>query len=499
MMRLRRRLAGAALAALLLVGAAGCTTNPATGEREFTPFLSPAQERQAGEQQHPAVLAQFGGAYEDPELQAYVERIGQRLAEVSELPEQDFTFTVLNTDVINALALPGGYVYVTRGLVALADSEAELAGVLGHEIGHVTARHAAQRTTRSVFGQLGQAALTVLGGVLAGQAGAELGSAVGGVGGSAYAQSYSRDQEFEADDLGVRYLVRAGYDPAAMAGFLRTMNRQSELERQLAGGGGGEDPGLSWFASHPRTLDRVERVVAEVEEAMAGEQGRVGREEFLEAIDGLVFGEDPAQGLLRGRTFIHPELRFAFEAPEGFRLQNLPQAVIGQGPGGRVMIFDAAPVAPGRGVEAYLARDWARGASPRQVQTFEVNGMEAAGALVDVQIGGRPAVALLVAIRHGADRVYRFVFASQGGIGRGELAAYNAAIGSFRRLGAEEAAEIRPRRIEIVTVRPGETVEALARRMAVDELPRERFLVLNNLEPGDELEPGRRVKIVTEG
>ncbi len=490
----KRRLAAAALAALLVLGGAGgCTTNPATGERQFTPFLSPTQERQVGEQQHPIVLAQFGGVYEDPELQAYVDRIGQSLTGVSETPELDFTFTVLNSDIVNAFALPGGYVYITRGLVALADSEAELAGVLGHEIGHVTARHAAQRTTRSVVSELGRAALTILGGVFAGQTGAELGSAVGGVGGLAYVQSYSREQEFEADQLGVRYLVRAGYDPAAMASFLRTLHRQSDLERRLAGGG--PEPGLGWFASHPRTLDRVERAVADAEQVMAGE-GRVGREPFFETIDGILYGEDPAQGLVRGRAFLHPELRFAFEAPDGFRLRNLPQAVLGRAAGGQAMIFDAARVPERQAMAAYLTRDWAQGGRLRQVQSFEVNGMAAAGGLAEVRIGDRPAEALLVAIRHGGDRVYRFAFASQGGIGRQELRAYNATINSFRRLGAEEAARIRPRRIDVVTVRPGQTVEDFVRRMAVDELPREQFLVLNNLEPGEELRAGRRVKIV---
>ena len=176
-----------------------------------------APDRQA---QHPQVLLQFGGAYDDPELQAYVTRTGRQLVAVSELPKEEFTFTVLDSDVINAFALPGGYVYITRGLLALADDEAELAGVMAHEIGHVTARHSAQRYSRGALAQGGVAIGTILAGVLGGGAAAQLAQQAGGAGAQAYLAGYSRDQEFQADELGVRYLARGGYDPAAMSSFL---------------------------------------------------------------------------------------------------------------------------------------------------------------------------------------------------------------------------------------------------------------------------------------
>ena len=256
---------------------------------------------------------------------------------------------------------------------------------------------------------------------------------------------------------------------------------------------------MGWFASHPRTLDRVERAVAEAEEAMARE-GRVGREAYLERVEGIIYGEDPAQGFVRGRTFVHPELRFAFEAPRGFRLINTPQAVLGQGPGGQIMVFDAAAVSPTQSLRAYLARGWTGRAPVTNIKTFQVDGMEAVGGLAPVQVNGRRIEALLVAIRYDGDRVYRFVFADpRGGLDLQDVRLWDATVDSFRRLGAREAAEFRPHRIEVVTVRPGETVEDLARRMAVDELAREQFLVLNNLQPGEELEPGQRVKLVVEG
>ena len=220
--------------ALALPSACARVVNPATGQTEFT-AMSPAQEQEIGEEQHPQVLMQFGGPYDDAELQSYVSRIGDELAAVSELPELDFTFTVLNSEVINAFALPGGYVYITRGLLALADNEAELAGVMAHEIGHVTARHSAQRYSRGVLAQGGLAIGTVLAGVLGGGAAADLVQQAGGLGAQAYLAGYSRDQEFQADELGVRYMARAGYDPTAMSSFLEKLERNDQLMRRLSG------------------------------------------------------------------------------------------------------------------------------------------------------------------------------------------------------------------------------------------------------------------------
>ena len=261
------------------------------------------------------------------------------MAASSDQPDAEFTFTLLDSEVPNAFALPGGYVYITRGLLALAETEAEMAGVLGHEIGHVTARHTAQRQTQAtgagVLATLGTIAAAVLGGEVAGQ----LAQQATGVGAQAYLASYSRDQEFQADDLGVGYMTAAGYDPDAMATFLEKLAAESALDREIAGGDG--DPAESWFATHPRTLDRVQRTADEAKASTNG-GGRAGREEYLARIDGLIYGEDPRQGLVRGRQFVHPDLGFAFEAPPGFGLQNTPQAVLARDRAGRLMIFTGA-------------------------------------------------------------------------------------------------------------------------------------------------------------
>ena len=483
-------------AALALPAACARVVNPATGQTEFT-AMSQAQELQIGQEQHPQVLMQFGGAYEDPELQAYVTRIGERLAAVSELPELDFTFTVLNSEVINAFALPGGYVYITRGLLALADNEAELAGVMAHEIGHVTARHSAQRYSRGVLAQGGLAIGTIVAGVLGGGAAADLVQQAGGLGAQAYLAGYSRDQEFQADELGVRYLARAGYDPTAMSSFLDKLERNDQLMRRLAGRDGA-DPASSWFATHPRTPDRVLRAAEQASAAIAGD-GRIARDEYLDRIDGMIYGEDPSQGLVRGRTFVHPDLRFAFDVPQGYRTVNTPAAVIGQGQNS-LMKFDAVRVPEDRDVGAYLARDWAQELGAGRlgnVAQSQVNGMPAASAVAPGQLDdGRPVTVALAALRAGDERVYRFMFLSPGRMSSAQADAYQATVNSFRRLSADEAAAIDARRLQVVTVEPGQDVEDFARRMAVDALPQEQFLLLNGLDPGDSLAPGQQVKLV---
>ena len=499
MMRAKRLLAATLLVpSLALAPACSRVENPATGEAEYT-TLSPEQERQIGEQEHPRILQQFGGAHPDEELQSYIEQIGDRIAAQSDLPETEFTFTVLNSEVPNAFALPGGYVYVTRGLLALAETEAEVAGVLGHEIGHVTARHTAQRQTRAtgagLLATLGTLGAAIFGGEVAGR----LAQEVAGVGAQAYLASYSRDQEYQADDLGVGYMTAAGYDPQAMASFLEKLDAQSQLERP-----GGTDPAESWFATHPRTLDRVQRAAADAK-AATGEELRVGRADYLARIDGLIYGEDPSQGMVRGRRFVHPELGFAFEAPQGFRLRNTPQAVLGQDEAGRLMIFTGADLAGGSPADYVAApglQQLARAlrvevSRPRNVESFEVDGLPAASASAAVRQDGREADVGLAAIEAG-ETDYQFIFVSPGQMSGAEARAYQATVDSFERLSAQQAAAFAPQRIAVVPVEAGASAEALARRMAVDEAPLRRFEILNALALRDGLAAGEQVKLIVE-
>jgi len=484
-----------------LVVTSACTqvVNPATGKSEFT-ALSPEKEKALGKDQHPKILQQFGGEYNDPALRAYVNEIGERLQVVSELPDLDFTFTLLNSDVVNAFALPGGYVYISRGLMALAENEAEVAGVMAHEIGHVTARHSAQRYSRGVLAQGGVTVGAVLAGVFGGGALAKSVQDLGGTGAQAYLAGYSRDQEFQSDELGVRYLTRAGYDPIAMSTFLEKLGAQSDLARKLAGKEDAPDPSTSMFATHPRTPERVQRAA---EKAAAAEvtASRIGREAYLQKIDGMVYGDDPSQGFVRGQEFVHPTLGFAFEAPRGFRLQNTPSAVVGADQAGNGLRFDAAALRSAS-IRDYMTREWAEELKIQnlsQINSFEVDGLSAVSAGTTGKTNdGKEVDVGLAAIRVSDNQVYRFMFVSPGGASNAEARAAQNTVESFRRLSSSEAGDYRPKRIRVVTASSSDSAASFARKMAVDDLPDLQFAILNGLQPGENPSSGELVKLITE-
>ena len=450
--------------------------------------LSAADEKRIGREHHPKILEQFGGAYGDPALARYVDGIGQFLAAASDAPRIGYTFTILDSPIVNAFALPGGYVYVTRGLLALADSEAEVAGVLAHEIAHVTARHGAKRQTKGTLAGLG---LTVLGAVAENRAVVDLGR----VGAHAVLSAYSRKEEHEADEIGVTYLGRAGFDPGAMSSFLAKLKWQSEVE--AAAHGRSARPGLDFFATHPRTRDRVERAVAAARRKTVADPIR-GRNVYLSKIDGMIFGDAPEQGFVRGRRFVHPVIGFEFEVPPRFRLLNAERSVTGFGPDGARMHFDLQRIAPGRSLDRYLRDAWAPRARLTGLERFTVNGMRAVTALARGS-GGRGNVRL-AAIRFGRDTVARFLFAPSGPPGSGIDRRYRTATHSFRRLRAGEAGSVRPWRVAIHEVGPGDTVRSLVdhRFAAGVDAPYRTFRLLNGLRRG-EPRAGDRVKLIVEG
>ncbi len=493
------RSAIAGVAALLIAGCAA-PGGPSADEPRTVAARS-ASEQRTGDQAHPQILAQFGGEVSDRALRDYVDGIGRRLAAASEQPDAKWTFTVLDSPVVNAFALPGGYVYVTRGLIALANDEAELAGVIGHEIGHVTAAHSAGRQERAGIAQIGILGATILGAV-AGLSGDAL-NAIGQIGstiGQGYVASYSRAQEFEADRLGVRYIARAGYDPLAQADFLANMQAETTLQARLAGGAYNPNR-VDFFSTHPATAERVREAVAAAGVAAPADERRRGRQRFFAAIDGMIYGDSPAQGFVEGRRFSHPELRFTFTAPEGFRIQNSAAQITMAGPNGAGIVF-SGDERQGQDAEGYIARIWAPGIARQtrtgQLQNFQrgrIGGLEAASALLPAETQQGVRILRLTAIRDG-NRIWRFMGVQPQGQDRLGLVMDQAAA-SFAKLSQREAAALTPLRIAIHEVRAGETPASLARRMAFDDDREARFRVLNGLGPRQEgLRTGRKVKLV---
>jgi len=468
---------------------AACETAPGTGRTIFTGGMSAADESRLGYQEHQKILPQFGGAYADPALTGYVASIGNLLTRTSETPDTKFTFTVLDTPIVNAFALPGGYVYITRGLLALADNEAEVAGVLAHEIGHVTARHSAER-----YGQTMAANVLGLGlELLLGHGPAtDIYGAVAGVA----LRSYSREQEYESDLLGVRYMARAGYDPGAMASFLGRLQAHSRFESELRGGPGKSDQ-FEILQTHPRTADRIARAIQEAGARTVADP-MTARELYLDKIDGLLYGDNPKQGLVRGRRFLHPELHFAFEVPQGFRLFNGARRVTARGPEGAIVAFEKAEGAVRGPMTAYLTRDWAKGVALDEVESLTVNGMAAATGHTQGR-GQDGAIDLrLVAFRYDPGTIYHMIFVTPvrlvGALSRG----LRETTYSFRRLSAAEAARLKPLRLRIHRSSAGETAARIAARMPFEDHRLRRFLVLNGLDRDQSFPAGHRVKTVTE-
>ena len=472
-----------------LVPVSGCTINPATGQPTFTAFMSEDEEARQGRAEHPKVLEEFGGAYNDPELQRYVTSIGDLLASTSERSNVRFTFTVIDSPIVNAFALPGGYVYVTRGLMALAGNEAELAGVIAHEIGHVAARHQAQRYSHAVLANLGLIGL----GLATGSG--ELMNAAS-VGAAAVLQSYSREEEFEADELGVRYLSRATYDPAAMSTFLQKLLDHSRLEAALEGRPEAADK-TNIMATHPRTADRVQRAIAEAGQAPV-RNPLVERDLYLDKIDGMLYGDDPKEGFIRGRRFAHPVLRFEFEVPPGFSLVNGTKRVTALGPQSSIILFDRAPKAAGGSMMNYLLRVWGQNADLRNAEEIDVNGLEGATAVTQGNTSRGAVDVRLVAIRYDADSIYRFIFATPPATTASLSSELRRTTYSFRRLSDSEAASLKPQRLRVITVEPGDTMAGLAQLMDFEDHREERLRVLNGLERGQGVSPGQRVKIVAQ-
>jgi len=481
--RLRRRRLGL-MAVWLALLVAGCSVDGRLGDG-LGRLMSETEEVELSAKEHPKIIGAFGGVYVNPVLQSGLESIVNRLGRASERPDITYQVTVLNSPNINAFALPGGYLYVTRGMLALASDADELAAVLAHEMGHVSARHAAKRQSealRAVF--LGRISHVL-------RDPAAIGQALRGS--ESMLASFSRNQELEADEIGVETAVRAGFDPYGAASFLEAMSRDSDERAQALGQErDAHRPNLA--SSHPATPERIRRVM-ELAGNLGFAPGKRTRERsaYFDMIDGVLFGEDPAEGYVRGRRFLHPTQMFTFAVPEGFSLQNSHEAVFAVGGNDAALRFDGIEVAADQSLEDYVAAVWARGTDVGQLRSESINGIPVAfGEAVHEGWQYR-----LAAVRLTPQRVYRFLFAAREIDAEGERD-FERIVGSLRTLSEREVTALKPLKLRIVTVRPGETVRSLARRMADSGDREERFRIINGLAPGEEVRAGQEVKLIGE-
>ncbi len=473
----------------------GCTTNRATGEQSFTAFMSEEDEARVGAEEHPKMLQAFGGNFDDAALQAYVRALGRKLVAQSELPDAHFQFFVLNDETVNAFALPGGYVYVSRGLIALCEDEAELAGVIGHEIGHVTARHSAQRYSSSVATNLGLTAVSILGSVLGAPSG--LGNVVS-MGAQAALQSYSRSQELEADRLGARYMSRVGYTPAALTDFFAKLDLQNGIEAEKAGR---PINSFSVMSTHPRTSDRIEQA-RDLARTLTPQGAKRERSLFLSQIDGLIFGKDPKEGFMQGDNFIHPDLRFRFTFPPGFEVENGRSEVIGTDNKGTTIIFDMEnrDVASGTAdLGVYLKNLWApkSNIAVDNIERLTINGLKAVTGTAQVRTNQGPRDLRMLAIRGANDQIFRFLFATTPAVTSQMSLPLRKVTYSFRMLNSNEASNVKAPRIKLHTVRSGDTENALAARMPLGKFNEVWFRALNLNELQNGLKSGDVLKLVT--
>ena len=475
----RRRILAALLATSLSL--AGCGETP---EEDYVPEVS-QEDHDFGAEQHPKLLASFGGEYAGEE-NAYLKKLGAKIATAAGLDDR-CTFTLVNSDVVNAFAVPGCYIYVTRGLMAIVTSEAELVSVLGHEVGHIVAAHSARQQSRSLWQTLGVIVVSL--------AGSERLTQLAGAAATYFGLKYSRSQEYEADDLGIRYLAAAGYDPHAAADMLGALGRQANFLQDS----GGRDQARAvpeWASSHPLTDKRIERAEETAQATGSGPDGLPEHEvAFLREVDGLLYGDDPQQGFVIGRRFAHPVMRIGFEAPEGFTLTNSPQAIGLAGPDDLRGEFGGGEIRAG-GLDGYARQlvgevvgDLPANIGPARALT--VNGLPALVIPAKVQADGGTVTLAIAVYDAGAGHAYHFVMVSPGAeAGR---AAIDRLFASFRKLSADEVSRLRPRVIRVVTAGPGDSASSLASRMADPHGPA-LFKALNGDAP---VKPGARVKLVS--
>jgi predicted Zn-dependent protease len=475
----------------LAMAVAGCQAiTPGVQESAFQPSNRPITvDNVAGntrlaalaKAQHPRILATYGGEYSDPKLERMVAKVVGSLTTVSANPTQTYRITILNSPNVNAFALPGGYLYITRGLLALANDSAELAAVIAHEMGHVTANHGLQRQQLEAEEGI---ATKVVADVLGDSPSAKAAL----IRGKLRMAQFSRNQELEADAIGIKSVGEAGYDPYAASRFLQSMSAYTDF-RSISGA---TDASLDFLASHPNTPQRIDLAQRHARQFGPPGVGTRARDSFLAGIDGLLYGDTPEEGYVRGNTFLHPRLGVSFSVPDGFVIDNSAAAVTATGPGDMAVRFDGVSIDKGRSLAEYIRSGWVAGLNDASVRPETIDGNEAAVATASAD-GWQFDIAVIRA----NGQVYRLLTAAPSASKALDSVARSVS-GSFRVLSAAEKAALKPLHIQVVTVKPGQTMGSLSAAMIGVDRKLDLFRVLNAMSPGASVSAGEKVKIITD-
>ena len=444
-----------------------------------TPTGQDAEDAVIGQREHPRIIATYGGIYSDPDAEVVIAHIVGRLLTAAGQPNTQYTVTILDTADVNAFALPGGYIYVTRGILALANDESEIAAVLAHEIGHVVLHHARARSNKLQADQLVDKVMTGVLGNSDSQAQERSKISMA---------AFSQQQELEADQKGIEIAGKAGYDPLAAARFLSAMGRFSKFS---SGDAAQADDFLS---SHPSTPDRIQKATASAQAQFgASPPNEQDRDEYMNAIDALSFGASPQQGIIVGQRYIQPALKFTFTVPDGYRLQNAQGAVVGVAGESEAVRFDSAEVPQSLSLTDYLKSGWIAGLDPNSVVQSSVNGMDTASGVAKTEQWS-----FRVSVARFQGQVVRFIFAAKADSARFGAGA-EATLHSFRSANASDLSAIRKVAVKVITARAGDTADKLAQRMAALSRGIDLFYILNNLLPGDPVIVGQKYKIIVVG
>jgi predicted Zn-dependent protease len=434
-------------------------------------------------EEHARIVAAYGGIYRNPQLEQALVPIVGRIVAASDRPDRSYRITILNAPAVNAFALPDGYLYVTRGLLALAGDSSEVAAVLAHEIAHVTANHAAARQDKARDAIIVSQVVTD---VLKDDEGGQLALASS----QRSLAAFSRQQELEADAIGIRTIGTAGYDPYAATRFLAAMAEYAAYRASLTMQDGRPD----FLATHPSTPERVQFAAQAAEQFGIPETADLGRDRYLDGIDGMVFGDDPAQGFVRDRNFYHPGLRIGFTVPTGFVIDNTSEAVLATGGDGTALRFDAVGLNEGADLAAYLRSGWVNGLDETSLRSFSVNGLAAAMARAEA----KGWFFEIVVIQTGGRATYRFIFANEA-VTDAFTGAVSETVESFRSLSDAEVESLRPLHVRIVTATAADTEATMVARMRGVDGPQQLFRLLNDFSAGDRIGAGERYKIITDG